>query len=695
MRISYNWLKDYIDLKMPPEKLAELLTMSGLTTESVRKEGDDHILEIEVTANRPDWLSYIGVARELAAITGGKLKIPAVRHCEGTKRPKQSLKTGLLRRASPSSQRQISIVVEDKKLCPRYTARIIQNVKVGESPDWLKERLEAMGLRPVNNIVDITNFCLFETGEPMHAFDLDRIEGGEIIIRKARKFERIIAIDGIERELTGSMLVIADKTKPVAIAGVMGGLNTEVTSYTKNILLEAASFDQISVRRTARALGISTESSYRFERKVDLNNIAYSSDRAAGLILKLASGEIGAFTDIGQKSLPGKTIELRPSRLNSILGLEIPPAKVKKILGSLGLKVKKASKDDMKMETPPFRQDLNVEIDIIEEVARIYGYSRIPSTIPQVVEQKEKIPFEMVVEKKIRQTLTGLGADEIITYSLLGKNILNAAGLADSPAAEIKNPLSGEQEVMRPSLMPGMLTSILWNINRKSKDLMLFELGKIYTKESAGNFSEKKRLSIGVAGEVSSWAEGARPSSFFDLKGVIETVLSELGINDPVFKQARNEAYSRSCAASIEAGGEEIGIAGEVAKIILNNFDIKEAVYFCEISLDAVLKYASLEKRFEGLPRYPSVYRDMSLIVAKEILNSELVSAARIAGGTSLKEIKLIDRYTGKQIPDGKVSLTYRLEYRDPSKTLEEKDVSSAHSSVLRTLEEKCGAKLR
>ena len=331
MRISYNWLKDYIDLNLAPEKLAELLTMSGLTTESIQRTGDDQILEIEVTANRPDWLSYIGVARELAAITGGKLRMPKADGLYASSEAKGRVEKFSTRgfAARSNDRLKVKISVEEKALCTRYTARVIKNVKVKESPDRLKKRLEAVGLRPVNNIVDITNFCLFETGEPMHAFDLDKIEGREVIVRRARKGEKIVAIDGIKRELNETMLVIADHSKPIAIAGVMGSLDTEVTASTKNILLEAAYFDPISVRRTARRLAISTESSYRFERRVDLNNIAYSSDRAASLICQTASGEISDFTDIGKISTEAKTITLRLSKLNAILGLDIPIVKAK------------------------------------------------------------------------------------------------------------------------------------------------------------------------------------------------------------------------------------------------------------------------------------------------------------------------------------------------------------------------------
>ena len=680
MRISYNWLKEYINLNIKPEKLAEILTMSGLTTESVQKTEDDHIFEIEVTANRPDWLSYIGIARELSAITGAKLKIPLVKSSK---------------RQMANGKKEIKVTVEEKALCPRYTARVIKNVKVGQSSNRMKKKLAAMGLKAVNNIVDITNFCLFETGEPMHAFDLDKIDGGQIIVRKARKGEKITTIDGVERELSDTMLIIADKSKPIAIAGVMGGINTEITYTTKNILLEAASFDQISVRRTARALGIFTESSYRFERKIDPNNIIHSSNRATGLIFEMASGAISEFIDIGKKDTPKNTVTLRLSRLSSILGLDIPLQKVKKIINALGIKIKKASGDNVNMDLPQFRCDLSNEIDIIEEIARIYGYNKLPSTIPGIVEQGEKVPPSIIIERKIREILTGLGLDEILTYSLLSKKVLNMACLTNDSVVEIKNPLSNEQEVMRPSLMPGLLSTVLWNINRKTKDLKFFELGEIYLKSAEDKLVEKKHLAFTITGEVSNWVEGSREQNFFDLKGFVEVLLSELGIEGAIFKQIKDDAYSYSCAASVEILGETIGKIGEVSRMILNNFDIKETVYFCEICLDIILKHANLGTRFIEIPKYPSVYRDISLIISKETSNTDLMTLAKDAAGTILNEIKLIDRYSGKQIPEGKVSLTYRLEYRDLSRTLEEKDISSVHSKILRSLEEKYGAKLR
>jgi len=685
MRISYNWLKDYIDIKLPAGKLAELLTMAGLAVDSVEKKANDHILELEVTANRPDWLSYIGIARELSALTGGKLKIPS-----SVSRISYSEK----KRTTDNGQR-MTVRVEDKALCPRYTARVITGVKVQESPAWLKARLESVGLRPVNNVVDITNFCLLETGEPMHAFDLDKLEGN-IVVRRARKLEKIVTIDGSGRALDESVLVIADNERPVAIAGVMGGLDTEVTGSTKNILLEAAYFDPISVRRASRKFGISTESSYRFERKVDMANIARASDRASRLISEIAGGKIRRFTDIGARPQPKKEVSLEYEKIGSILGVRIPAAKVKKILNSLGLKTKASSRDKIRMETPAFRYDLNDEIDLIEEIARIYGYDSIPATIPQILEQPARLPYETVVSQKIREILSSLGCDEIITYSLIGKRSLAGAASGEEGVVEVRNPLTSEQEMMRPDLRAGMYGAMLWNMNRRTKDLKLFELGNIYIKEEGDKFVERKHLSIATAGGAFSiWAGGARQAGLFDLKGIVETLFAELGVKDLSFSRARRDGFSPAACASITVGGSTVGVISQVSPEVLNNFDIKEKVCYCEICVGALLEHIRLEKRFVELPKYPSVSRDISMVVGKEALHSELVSAVREAAGPILKDVQLTDRYVGKQIPDDKIGLTYRIEYQDIKKTLEDKEVSEVHVRIIQSLEKKFGAKLR
>lgn len=679
MLISYNWLKEYVDIKLPPAKLAELLTMSGLSVDYVKDIPGDTIINIEITSNRPDWLSYIGVAREIAAITGCRLKVPSANKGAGVK--------------GQGAGKSIQIRVEDKVLCARYTGRVITDVKIGESPKWLRTKLEAMGLKPVNNVVDITNFCLFETGEPMHAFDLDKIAGGGLIVRKAQAGEKITTIDGVARSLDASMLVIADREKPIAVAGVMGGLNTEVTASTKNILLEAARFDPVSVRRTARKLGIATESSYRFERRVDPDSIKYSSDRATGLILELAGGAAGAFADIGKKETAKKTITLRLARLNGILGIAIPQKKVEKILCALGLKKKSGSKGVLKFEAPGFRNDLQGEVDLIEEVARANGYDKIPLTIPVIAEQPTRLPPNVVAEGKMRGILTGLGASQIITYSLMGKRSFGMAGAGD--VVEIKNPLTSEQEAMRPSLLAGMLGAINRNINRKSKDLKLFELGNVYIARS-DRFDEAMTLSMAITGQMeNSWNDPARPFTFYDLKGMLETLFCSIGASAPVLKELKDGRFSPSASAAVEFDGRPIGVIGEVSRKVLANFDIKSRVYYLEIDAAPLTAHAVSVRRFRELPRYPSVLRDISVVVGKNTRNIDIESAIRSSAGPALGEIKLVDKYEGEQIPRDKIGLTYRLEFRDPARTLEEKDVAAAGSAVLDALKSRFGAALR
>jgi phenylalanyl-tRNA synthetase beta chain len=679
MRLSYNWLKDYIDIKVPPEKLAELLTMAGLCVDSIHKKGDDSILEIEITSNRPDWLSYIGVAREVAAITGEKLKIPPV--------PAFRAKTSVTK---------VTVKVEDKKLCPRYTARVIYNVKVGESPKWLKDRLEAVGLRSVNNIVDITNFCLFETGEPMHAFDLDKLGGRSAIVRRALKGEKMRAIDGLERALDNDMLVIADNKNPVAIAGVMGGIDAEVSPQTKNILLEAAYFDPISIRRTSRKLALSTDSSYRFERKVNIDNIENASARAAQLILEMAQGEAGEFVDTGYARPAGKKITLRLDRLNKIIGVEISPAKTKSILTSLGLKIKALSKNVLELKPPGFRYDLQNEIDIIEEVARIYGYENIPETIPPVLEAGARLSPDTVADRSIRDLLVNLGLSEIITYSLLSRKALSLAGFSDDNVISIKNPLSNEQEVMRPTLIAGMLGSMRWNINRKQKDLKLFELGRAYFKEMGGSFIEKNHLVIGITGQLyDGWIGHPRPVTLFDLKGIIETLFAQTGIKKVCVKETLNPVFSGASCACIEVEGDPVGVMGEIGPKALHNFDIKEAVYAAEIDCARLIKHISLGKRFKESPKFPSVIRDISIVADNNNLNADIISLIKGTAGDILKDAALVDRYSGGQIPEGKIGLTYRLEYLDPDRTLEDPAVQAVHLRVIKALENNLGAKLR
>ncbi|NQT22060.1 MAG: phenylalanine--tRNA ligase subunit beta, partial [Candidatus Omnitrophica bacterium] len=441
MKASLSWLKDYVDIKLPADNLANILTMAGIPAEHVEKVGNDWCLEFEITANRSDCLSIIGIAREIAAITGKKLKLP------------KDLKRMAGKKALSSQRLQINI--KDKKLCPRYTGRIITGIKVVPSPKWMQEKLVSVGLRPVNNIVDITNFLLMETGQPMHAFDLDKIKGN-IEIRKALKGETIKTIDGINQTLEEGMLLIADDKSPIAVAGVMGGIDTEVSRETKNILLESAYFDPISVRRTSRKLKLASESSYRFERKVDFEMVMPASDRAALMINTLAGGKIGKLIDSGSKAVSPISIKFNPEKANVLLGLDIPLKKQKDILKSLDFGVQ-GKKNILKVKVPSFRRDISQEVDITEEIVRIYGYDKISLTIPKMVGHSKLTDKSDIVKAEIRKYLSSMGLNEIITYNLISEEMLKGFSTGESSIVRLVNPLSREQGILTESLIPGIL----------------------------------------------------------------------------------------------------------------------------------------------------------------------------------------------------------------------------------------------
>jgi phenylalanyl-tRNA synthetase beta chain len=472
----------------------------------------------------------------------------------------------------------------------------------------------------------------------------------------------------------------------------MGGSKTEVGGSTKNILLEAAYFDPISVRRTSRKLALFSESSYRFERKVDIDNIARASDRATQLILKVAGGRAGEFIDIGKSGAEKKKIALDNDRLNKTLGVKIPAPRIKKILTSLGLKASSGGK----YEAPAFRQDLKSEIDLVEEVARIYGYNNIPGTLPPVAESSQTLPPELVADGRIRETLKGLGLSEIITYSLLSKKALVAANVDGKGTAAVKNPLSAEQEMMRPSSIPGMLGVMRYNINRKNGNLKLYELGKVYFKNAGQGFKERRNLTIGLTGDMrDGWITKARRANLFDLKGILEDLLLSLGVSEFSAQEASDPLFSAGACAAVEINGAPAGIMGEIEQNVLKNFDIKDKIYALELDCEALLKFISLARRFKEPARYPSALRDISIVINSDVPNAVIIGTIRESAGELLKNTQLVDMYRGGQIPDGKQSLTYRLEYQNISRTLEDKEVQDAHSRVVSALQEKLGAALR
>ena len=674
-----------METKIEAGKAQSFLTMAGLEITSITDIDGDHIMEIEVTPNRPDCLSVLGIARELSAASGIAIKLP------------DSVKKNFMKKGS--ARGGVKIEIADKSACPRYVGCIMKNVKVEPSPKWLAERLNAMGVRSVNNVVDITNYALFELGQPLHAFDLDKLKGKRIVVRRARKGESIVTIDGINRVLSPNILVIADEARPIAAAGIMGGKDTEITSKTSNILIESACFEQVVIRKACRELGLASESSYRFERGVDQGMIFASSVRAQELVKEIAGGKTaGGMSDIGPGIEKEKEITLSLDDVARILGIDISPERIKDIFKRLNLgPIKK--KDKISVTVPSYRQDLNRDIDLIEEIARFYGYDKVPPRLPSFTPQKtyqlEKRTTSL--ENEIRKILCGAGLNEIMTYSLTSRDSIEYLGISLENLVSLRNPMSSQQEIMRPSLLSELLGVLNWNLNRKNTLLQLFELNKVYimNKES-GQADEIMHLSIGICGnKPGNWKEKPRDLDFFDLKGIIEILMDSLGAAGYRVEKTEHPSLKENMSIAINAGGRVCGAFGEVKEDVARKFDIKRKVYLAEISLDALLGCANLKKTFVGLPKYPSVKRDIAILLDDTINASGIYDVIKEEARQLVKSVEVFDLYKGRQIQEGKKSLAYTIQYRSDERTLNDKEVNDIHKKVQDALIKRLGAQIR
>lgn len=683
MKITYNWLKDFVDIKIPPQALADKLTMAGLEVTSLEERDGDFVFEIEITSNRPDWLSVIGVAREVAAITNQKMKLDTRRRMLDAREDWHP--------ASRIKHPGLNIVIQDRRDCPLYTAKVIRGVRIGPSPDWIKKRLDLLGCRSVNNIVDITNYILFEWGEPLHAFDLGKLSGNTIIVRRGNPTEKIITIDALERKLDADILVIADKDKPVAVAGVMGGQDTEVTEGTKDILLEAAVFNPVLVRRGRQKLGLQSESSYRFERGIDSDTAKTASWQAVKLISQHCGGEAVLAKESGALNPGKKILVLNVLDVAKILGVNIPAAKIKNILTKLGFEVKQRGKNILKVLAAPRRQDVTQEIDLIEEIARIYGYEKIPTTLPKISPHVTDYGIRGLVSL-IKNILAGLGLNEVITYSLIDRGLAKKWA-ADNQPIRIMNPLSNEQGVLRPAIIPGLLKSISVNLNQKQPYIAVFEIANIFH-GPLDKPQEELVLGVALCGIKSNFVaeQGLirQKAGLLHLKGVSEVLFARLGIINYSF------ASSSSSEFNIYIGKEQVGKITNVARLALDEFDIKnKEVATLEVSLGKAISYAKAEKRFVPLPIYPEVARDISFILKDDIKVDEVLKAVKERGGTLLEDARITDYYQGKQIPEGFRGLTVSCVYRSSQRTLTEAEVSPVHLLVCAVLKDRFGAQLR
>ena len=674
MKVTYNWLKDFVDIKITPQKLAEKLTMAGLEVVSLEEKEGDAIFEIEITSNRPDWLSVLGIAREIAAITGTKIK--------DTKTPRLKIKN------LPGVA--LKIEIENKSNCPLYAAKVIHGVKVGPAPEWMRKRLELIGCRSVNIVVDITNYVLFETGQPLHAFDLDKISGGTIFVRLAKTGERLITIDAQEKNLNPEMLVIADREKVAALAGVMGGKNTEVTGLTRNILLEAAVFDPVLIRRSRKSAVLDSDSSYRFERGVDIAVVESSSLRAAALIEELASGKTVLEKSSTRISLKEKTVIVDVDKVARVLGESVALSRIKQILKPLGFKIKTEKKGKITVTVPSFRRDIVLEEDIIEEISRVYGFELIKQSLPSVRPQVSVDKTRNLVSF-IKNILVGLGVNEAITYSLIDRQLLKNFNIEDYSCVQILNPLSKEQEILRPGLIPSLSRVVAYNLNQKQDYVNIFEVAKKFI-NCPKEPKEELMLALATCGVRRIFLNQGQVKDevgLLNLKGSLETVFKKLGVKEYSF-----EAQGKEVAVLVNK--VRIGLLMQLEKGVLERMNIKNRdVFAAEISLENLFLHIDLDKKFEPLPRYPAVTRDISFIMKEDISTGSLINSMHEKGGALLRTLEVVEYYRGKQIPPGFRGLTLSCLYRSDGRTLTESEVNPVHAEVLGMLTSRFGVKTR
>lgn len=638
---------------------------------------EGYVIEFEITPNRPDCLSMLGIARETAATFHRNMQYPSVK----------------IAQEHGNIEEYASIEVESPELCRRYVGRIATDLVIQPSPMWLQQRLMEAGVRPINNIVDITNYVMLEMGQPLHAFDLDQLADRKIIVRKAAAGEVFQTLDGVQRSLDDTMLMIADGKRSVGLAGVMGGENSEVTEQTKSILIESAYFHPDNIRATSKKLGLRTEASARFEKGIDPNGCRLAADRVCQLIEELGAGKIVKGTiDIYPEPVEKKVIEIRPQRINSLLGISLTPEEIKDILTRLELEVT-IEPNIMKATIPTYRADLLTEIDIVEEVARIYGYDEIPNTVPKGNTQGAKTNGQ-IIEDYSKDVLNGLGLNEITTYSFVSPKSFDMIRIAEDSfmrnVVKLINPLGEENSIMRTTLMANMLEVLARNYSRKVESAKAFELGRIFIPLSVPIDRlpvEKKVLTLGMYG---------KGTDFYTLKGTIEELLTKLGIEKCQYIPEKNHpTFHPGRCANILYGDHILGVLGEIHPDVAENYDMDERTYIAELDFNILLQITRLDRLYKPLPKYPAITRDMALVLEDHIYVKQIEDIIWSNGGTTLESVKLFDVYKGKQIQEGYKSVAYSLTYRAADRTLIDEEVNQIHDKIVSALEKELKAQLR
>ena len=688
MNVSFNWLKELIDVDIPVDEVAMRLTNVGLAVEGIHPLNDDFILDVDLTSNRPDCLSHLGVARELSVITGKPLRLTDA--------------TATI--PVPAALAGSIVKIEAPDVCHRFTARIIKNVKVEPSPKRLVERLESIGERSINNVADVTNYVMHELGQPMHSFDLDKLAETRIVVRRARAGERLMTLKEIECELDDSVLAICDAEKPVAIGGVVGGLDSSITDATTNVLLEVAYFERQNIRATSRKLGLATEASYRFERGVDIENIIRASNRATELICEFASGEAGDFVDVFPT--PHEATEVGSADISAatkrLTGIDVSTYECIRILAGLGI-----DRNETIYLSPSWRYDIAIEEDLVEEVARHAGYDKIADELPPAFHAGEYQPNEER-EKLLRQTLADIGYDEALSYSFIDTRhdgvFELAPGLiedkADSAFVELQDSVIEGAVRMRATILPGLLDAVRLNLNYQQRDIKIFEVGTVFA-AAAGEGdalpNEQKLLALAITG--GEMLEGrempVRELDLYDAKGAVEAALDAIGIAGPDFSGCEIKHLRAGQSASISIDGTTVGSLGRLNDEIAAAYKFRQPVYVAEINLQKTLEMPTSTVSYRPLPKYPSIIRDVSFIARRDITFSQIRDSVVEEGFELCRGVKFVDVYEGKGLEADERSVTIRLAYRSDERTLLEEEVEAIHQQIIANIEKKLGVKPR
>jgi phenylalanyl-tRNA synthetase beta chain len=637
---------------------------------------DDHVLEVEVTPNRPDCLSVLGIARELAALTGARLRPPQV----------------ALREAGDAARSLARVRIEAPDLCHRFTARVISGVTMRPSPAWLRARLRAIGLRPISNVVDVTNYVLWELGQPLHAYDYETVADATIVVRRARADERFTTLDGQERVLDASMLLIADPRRAIGLAGVMGGANTEVTARTTRVLLESAWFAPASIRRTSRTLGLRTDAAYRFERGADVEGLVTASARATALIAETAGGTIArGVVDAYPRKRKPQRVRLRMSRVKRVLGVAPAPALARKVLTGLGLPVKSRGAD-LEVTVPSFRRDLSMEDDLVEEIVRVWGYDRIPSTLPGGAISLVTHPATLRQGQTVRRALVGAGLAEVVTYAFSDParaDLLRRP--ADPKPVELMNPLAQDASLLRTHPLEGVLSAVATNVRRQQADVRVFEVGKVYQWGNGDTgTSEPRWVAIALTGGrgEAGWSGTPEPVDVYDAKGLAEHVLAALAVRAGTGGAGALSGFEPDCHGTLVAeSGAILAEFGEVAAALRESFGIAAPVFAAVVSLDAIVATSVAPLRYQPLPRFPAVERDLAFVIGAEqtLTAAQIEAALREEAGPLLRRLVLFDVF---RFPDGRSSLAWRLLFQAEDRTLTDAEVNAIQERVVRRITE-------